>query len=221
MRIIEKVKAALVDEHSADELDELHAELRAQIKTSGTRLQAITAKDTSTFGENPGPERQKAIDACDLNAIRAMDDEERDLVAEMEVLRSLQKRLRAHLDATKAREFVAAAPVRYSELAKLLAAEAKAQAALLNARKATESALRDLNAQRQHVARPNTPNLAFPAADGALLRQLMQVRGYSYHRGPERVGWFAPSAHPGQLRQTADALGLPVPRPDQQPVAAA
>lgn len=218
MRIIERVKAALEDEQTADELDELHAELRAQIKTSGTRLQAITTKDTSTFGENPGPERQKAIDACDLNAIRAMDDEERDLVTEMEVLRSLQKRLRAHLDATKAREFVAAAPVRYSELAKLLAAEAKAQAALLNARKATESALRDLNAQRQHVVRAS--HLEFPAADDTLLWQLMQVRGYSYHRGPERVGWFAPSAHPGQLRQVADALGLPVPHPDQRPVAA-
>jgi len=218
MRIIEKVKAALVDEHSADELDELHAELRAQIKTSGTRLQAITTKDTSTFGENPGPERQKAIDACDLNAIRAMDDEERDLVTEMEVLRSLQKRLRAHLDATKAREFVAAAPVRYSELAKLLAAEAKAQAALLNARKATESALRDLNAQRQHVARAS--RLEFPAADETLLWQLMQVRGYSYHRGPERVGWFAPATHPGQLKITAAALGLHVPHPDQRPVAA-
>jgi len=86
-----------------------------------------------------------------------LDDEERDLVAEMEVLRSLQKRLRTHLDATKGHEFVAAAPVRYSELAKLLAAEAKAQAALQNARMETEGALRDLNAQRQHVAHPNTP----------------------------------------------------------------
>jgi len=48
----------------------------------------------------------------------------------------------------------------------------------------------------------------------------MQVRGYNYHRGPDRVGWFAPAAHPGQLRQVAEALGVPMPRPEQQVTAA-
>ena len=91
---------------------------------------------------------------------------------------------------------------------------AKVQAALLAARKATESALRDLNVQRQHVARPNTPNLEFPAADDTLLRQLMQVRGYTYHRGPERIGWFSPTDGPQQLKIVAGALGVAVPRPE-------
>jgi len=178
-------------------------------------LKAITIKDGSSWANSPGPKRQEAIDAGDLDAIKAMDKEERDLVAEMEVLRSLQNRLRAHLDATKAHEFVESAPVRYSELAKLLADEAKKEAALLAARKTTDAALRDLTAQRQHVARPNTPNLEFPAADDTLLRQLMAARAFRYLRG-SRVGWFSPTAGPQQLKIIAGALGVPVPRPEQQ-----
>jgi hypothetical protein len=188
-----------------------------QVKTTGKRLQAIIAKDTSTFGANPGPERQRAVDTGDLDAIKAMDKEERDLVAELEVLRSLQKRLRSHLDATKAKVFVAAAPVRYSELAKSLATEAKIKAALLDARKATESALSNMTAQRQHVVR--TSNLEFPAADDTLLRQLMQARGYTYHRGPSRIGWFSPTSGPQQLKIIASALGVVVPRPAAMAVA--
>jgi len=56
-----------------------------------------------------------------------------------------------------------------SELTKLSAAEKKAQAALLAARKSTEAALSDLNTQRQHVVR--TSNLEIPSADRTLLRQ--------------------------------------------------
>ena len=74
-----------------------------------------------------------------------------------------------------------------------------------------ESAIRDLNARRQHVAR--TPNLEFPAADDTLLRQLMQVRGYTYHRSPVRVGWFSPTDGPQQLKIVAGALGLALPHP--------
>lgn len=218
MSLIERVKTALESEQTAEELDELAVELRMHTNTTNARFRAIVTKDGNTFGDNPGPKRREAVDAGDLGAIKAMDDEERDLVVELEVLHSLQKRLRAQLDATKADEFVAAASIRYSELAKLLAAETKAQAALRAARTATEGALRDLTAQRQHVARVS--RLEFPAADDTLLWQLMQVRGYSYHRGPERVGWFAPAAHQGQLKITAAALGLPVPHPDQRPVAA-
>jgi len=162
----------------------------------------------------------KAIDAGDVAALRKMDDEERDLVTELEVLRHLQKRLRVHLDATKAHEFVEAAPVRYAEVAKLLAAEEKAQAALLATRRATQIALRDLTGQRQHVGRPNTPNLEFPAADETLLRQLMQARGYTYHRGPSRVGWFSSTGNPQQLKIVASALGLKLPNPGRESVAA-
>jgi len=214
MSIIERVKAALDGDQRAAELDELSVELRIHTNKKGQRFKEIVARDPDTFGGNPGVERRKALDACDLDAIRTMDDEERDLAAEMEVLRSLQNRLRAHLDATKAHEFVAAAPVRYSELAKLLAAEEKAQAALQNVRKATEAALRDLNTQRQHVGHPSTPNLEFPAASDVLLRQLMQVRGYTYHRSPQRVGWFSPTAGPQQLQIVAAALGLALPHPE-------
>ena len=110
--------------------------------------------------------------------MHTMDDEERDLLAKLEVLRALQ-----------------------------------------NARMETEGALRDLNAQRQHVARPNTPNLEFPAADETLLRQLMKVRGYTYHRGV-RVGWFSPTDGPQQLRIIAGAPGMAVPQPGRESVAA-
>jgi len=216
--IIERVKTAIDGDQRADALDELAVEFRIHSNKKGNRLKAITAKDTSLFGNTPGPERQALIASGDVAALRALDDEERDLVAEMEVLRSLQKRLRAHLDATKAREFEAAAPVRYSELAKLLAAEDKAQAALLATRKATQIALRDLTAQRQHVAR--TPNLEFPAADEMLLRQFMLARGFTYHRGPVRVGWFSPTDGPQQLRIIASVLGLALPQPSRESVVA-
>jgi hypothetical protein len=214
--IIERVKTALDGDQRADALDELHVELRMHTNGKGERLKAITARDGSTFGNTPGPERQKAVDSGNLDTIKAMNDEEGDLVAELEILRNLQKRLRAHLDATKAHEYVAAAPVRFSEVAKLLAAEAKAQATLLAARKATEAALRDLTGQRQHVARPSTPNLEFPAADDTLLRQLMKVRDFRYLQGPSRVGWFSPTDGPQQLRIIAGALGLAVPQSEQQ-----
>jgi len=56
MRIIEKVNAALVDEHTAEELDELAVELRMHTITAAKRLKAITTKDGDTFGGDPGPE---------------------------------------------------------------------------------------------------------------------------------------------------------------------
>lgn len=218
MNIIERANAALKGEQKAAELDALLVELREQIRINGARLQAITAKDKSTFGSNPGPERQRMITAGDIEALRKLDEEERDLVARLEVLRSLQKRIRENFDAARANEFIEAAPARYVELAEFLKTEAKAQAALLAARTATENALRDLSAQRQHVGR--VQNVEFPAADGALLRQLMQVRGYTYLRGPDRVGWFSPSGGPQQLRIIAGALGVNIPRPDRESAAA-
>ena len=54
MRIIEKVKVALVDEQTADELDELHVELKMHTNTTAARLKAITTKDGDTFGGNLG-----------------------------------------------------------------------------------------------------------------------------------------------------------------------
>ena len=213
MSIIERTQAALQGDQRAADLDELHVELRMHVKTTSDRLKAITAKDTSTFANAPGPERQAAIDAGDLDAIKAMGEEAWDLTAEIEVLRSLQKRLRKQLDATRANDFVEQAPARYSELGKLLAAENKAQAALQAARLATEAALRDLTAQRQHVVTRGTTSLKFPPASDVLLRQLMHARDYTYSRGPSRIGYFSPTGGPAQLTIMASALGLPVPHP--------
>ena len=61
MNIIERVKAALEDERTADELDELTVDLQIHTNAKVKRIKAITAKDTSTFGANPGPERQHAL----------------------------------------------------------------------------------------------------------------------------------------------------------------
>jgi hypothetical protein len=128
------------------------------------------------------------------------------------VLRSLQKRLRGCLDATKAHEFVEAGPARCGEIEKMVAIEVKHEAVLLADRKVTDTALSDMTAQRQHVVR--TSNLEFPAANDSLLWQWMQARGYTYHRGPSRVGWFSPTGNPQQLRIVAGALGVNVPRPE-------
>ncbi len=48
----------------------------------------------------------------------------------------------------------------------------------------------------------------------------MKVRGYTYHRGPERVGWFSPTGGPQELKNVAEVLGVNVPRPDQKAAAA-
>ncbi len=215
MNILDRAREALQRDCRAAELDGLHVALRIHLKTKGDRLKAIVTRDLSTFGENPGPERQAAIDACDLDALKALNREEIDLVAEIEVFRSLSNRMRAALDAAKAKEFVEAAPARYDELAKLLAAEAKAKAAVNAARQATEAALRDLSAQRQHVVSRGAPSLAFPPASDVLLSQLMHARDYNYERSPVRVGWYSPTGGPAQLAIVASTLGLAVPRPEQ------
>jgi hypothetical protein len=43
----------------------------------------------------------------------------------------------------------------------------------------------------------------------------MAVQGYTYHRGPDRVGWFSPFAGPQELKHVAEVLGVNVPRPEQ------
>ena len=63
-------------------------------------------------------------------------------------------------------------------------------------------------------------NLELQAAHDTLLRQLMKVRGYTYHRVPERVGWFSPTGGPQELKNVAEVLGVNVPRPDQKAAAA-
>ena len=214
MNIIDKAREALQGDCRAAELDGLHVALRIHLNTKGDRLKAIVTKDLSTFGGGPGPERQAVIAAGDLDALKALNLEEINLVAEMDIFRSLSKRMRAALDAAKAKEFIEAAPARYDELAKLLAGEAKAQAALQSARQATQSALNDLSAQREHVVIRGATSLKFPPASDVLLRQLMQARDFTYSTGPQRVGWFSPqSGGPAQLAILAGTLGLAVPHP--------
>jgi hypothetical protein len=48
----------------------------------------------------------------------------------------------------------------------------------------------------------------------------MDVRGFSYQRGPVRVGWFSPTDGPQQLKIVANALGLKLPQPGRESVAA-
>ena len=208
--LIERVKAGLDGDERADFLDELAVELRMHTKTTSDRLKAITARDMSTFGENPGPERQAAIDAGDLDAIKAMGEEAWDLTAETEVLRALTGRLRKHLDATRAAESVEASPARYAAIATALGAEGKAQAALTAARADTEALIQDVSTRRQHVAL-HGGSIVYPVANESLLLLFMHTRQYAFYRSHHKVGWFSPTRSPRQLKLIADALGVPVP----------
>jgi len=58
--------------------------------------------------------------------------------------------------------------------------------------------------------------LALPRAAPELLVHYMNVQGYTYHRGPNRVGWFSTTNGPHDLKNVAEALGVAVPRQEQQ-----
>lgn len=221
--LIADARKALESDWSTDRLQSLHAQLKQLVAERAARLKAITAKDGSTFGNAPGPERQKVVATGDIEALRRLDSEERDLAPELEVLRDLQGNLRRRLDETIGRDYAAGMQCQYATVEELAATVAEAQAALRKSRQALEAKLNDIRAQRHHVVRQNSLNgqrLELPAADPALLRQYMAVQGYTYHRGPDRVGWFAPSGGPQQLKNVAETLGLGVPRPERESAAA-
>ena len=101
--------------------------------------------------------------------------------------------------------------------------QADAEAAAHRAWQATDAQLNDIRAQRHHVTRQkalNGQNVEMPVAAPELLALYMKVNKYRYHRGPNRVGWFSPTSGPKELRNVAAALGLPVPRPNQESLAA-
>jgi hypothetical protein len=215
--LIANARKALESDCSADRLETLHSQLKARINEVLERVKAITAKDTSLFANAPGPERQRVISSGDVAAVRKLDDEERDLSAELEVLRALQGQLRSRVDETLAREHVANWPKACAELDELLAAQAKAQVAARKARQAVDAKLTELRAKRHHVTRQRALNgqqLDLPAAP-ELLRTYMAAQGYTYHRSPDRVGWFSPIGSPRELQNVADVLGVPVPRQQQ------
>ncbi|MDT8321558.1 MAG: hypothetical protein RQ826_13615 [Xanthomonadales bacterium] len=157
----------------------------------------------------------------DVEALRKLDEEERELGPELEVLRALQDKIRSRLDETLAREHVANWPQSCAELDELLAAQAEAHAAASKARQAVDAKLTELRTQRHHVTRQkvlNGQSLELPAAP-KLLRTYMAVQGYSYQRSPNRTGWFSPTGGPQQLQNIAEVLGVPVPRLQQQAAA--
>jgi hypothetical protein len=222
--LITDARKALDSDRSADQLEALHGQLKATIAERTARLKAICARDGSTFGSGPGPERAKVIADGDVEAVRKLDDEERDLGPELAVLRSLQDNLRQRLDAQRAKEYADGLPQSFAELSELLAAEAKAQAVARKAREGVAAQLKELGAQRHHIVRQNALNgakLELPAAPAELLTRYMSVNQFRYHRGPERAGWFSPNAGPAELKRVAEVLGLPVPRGDQRAATAA
>lgn len=220
--LIAEAREALESDRTAVQLDTLHGQLKASIGERTDRLKTITARDKTTFSNTPGPERQKVIAEGDLDALRALDDEERAIGSELDVLRNLQGNVRRRLDAQRAREYGQGMPDEYAELDDLLTAQAEAEAAARKARQAAEAKLKEIHSHRQHVIRQNTLHslrLELPAAAPALLTSYMRVNQYRYHRGPQRVGWFSPTSRPNELKKVAEALGVPVPRPERESVA--
>ena len=220
--LIAETQETLGFQTSADRLETMSGKLKACISERTKRLKAITAKDTSTFGGNPGPERQKVVETGDLEALRALDEEEREIGSELEVLRDLQNKLSRLLGAQRGLEYGQGMRGEFAELDNLLKAQAEAAVEAHKTRQAVETKMKEIHSHRHHITRQNTLHglrLELPAATPELLASYMRVNGYSYHRGPQRVGWFSPTGSPQELKKIAETLGVPVPRPDQEPVA--
>ncbi len=153
----------------------------------------------------------------DIEALRKLDDEERELGPELEVLRDLYGRLRLRLDEQRAKAYVDNMPQTFAGLRDSLAAQAAAQAAARKAAQTVAEQMKELQQQRHHITRQvaiNGQKLVPPPAE--LLAQYMKVQGYTYHRGPDRVGWFSPTSGSHELNRVAEVLGVDVPRPEQQ-----
>jgi len=214
--VIADTREALESDRTAVQLDTLHTQLKTCIRDRGDRIKDITAQDKSTFGNTPGPERQKVITAGDFEALLKLDEEELGIGSELEVLRNLQGSLRRRLDEQQARENVDGAPGVYAELNDLLTAQAEINAAARKARQAAEAKIKKIGEHRHHVIRQKAlrgQKLELPAAAPELLASYMRVNGYSYYRTPQRVGWFSPTSGPQQLKIVAGALGLALPHP--------
>jgi prophage DNA circulation protein len=213
--LIAQARKALESKKSAAQLDTLHGKLKARISERAGRLKAITAN--GDWG-SPGPERQKLVAAGDVDTLRKLDEEERSLGPELEVLRSLQDKLRRRLDEQRASEYAAAMPDAFAELGDMLADLEAMQDAARKARQAVDAKLKEIHEQRHHVARQaaSGQKLELTAAQPELLRKFMAVKGYAYKRTPMMTGWFTPAGNPGdpqQLRNVAAVLGLDVPSP--------
>lgn len=217
-KLIAEARKALESACSADRLATLHGQLKQHVAERTGRLKAITAKDTSTFGSNPGPERQKVVAAGDVATLRQLDDECKTVEAELEVLRSLQDNVRRKFDEQRATEYAAGMPQAFATLGELLKAQAEAQAAARKAVQAVAALVQELRQQRTHVTRQQAVHgqqLELPAAPPELLQQFMAAQGYTYHASASRTGWFSPTGGPQELKHVAEVLGANVPRPEQ------
>lgn len=222
--LITQARAALESEHSSEALEAMFQRVKARIHESIARHDTICSEGDRIGNVRPPQPtaRQRVIDAGDLSEIKKLDDEAQALKSEVEILRSLQGRLRKRWDETKAQEYVDGAAQTYASVGQLMDAKREADEVARKAGQALDAKMQEIRQQRDHVTRQSLHGcrLEFPAAEPELLRQYMAVRGYTYHRGPQQVGWFAPGANPHNLANIAAALGLEKPGPESEAQAA-
>ena len=215
--LISDTREALESDRSAVQLDTLHTQLKTCIRERSDRIRDITAKDKTTFGNTPGPERQKVIASGDFEALLKLDEEELGIASELQILHNLQGSLRRRLDEQRAIENVAGMPGACAELNDLLTAQAEAAALERKAKQVVEAKLKEILSQRDHVTRQKAlhgQNVEMPVAASELLDLYIKVNQYRYFRTPQRVGWFSPTDGPQQLKIVAGALGLALPHPE-------
>jgi len=124
-------------------------------------------------------ERQAALEAGDVEAVRKMDDEAAQIKAELQVLTHQQQGIQKRLVEAKAREAVENAPEAYKELHRLMDAEQAALDALKKAQAATDAQIGGIRQARADIeqARRSGAVAEMPSADPGALSRFLSLRG--------------------------------------------
>ena len=201
--IIQRATAAINGSASADELNACKLAVNEHRHQSAQRHADIS---------EGGRARRQAVEAGDVEQVRKLDVEARELSAELEVIQGLQSKLQDRLDAARAREATSKIPKAYKALAAALEAERAALRALENARATTAGHLSTLRTQRTYLARfrqTSGQTLDAPPASQQLLYKFLDVRGITPVPGE---GWGR-NGH--VVEDLTDCLGLEPLRPSK------
>jgi len=157
-------------------------------------------------------ERQAALEAGDVATIRKLDDEAREIAAELQVLTHQQQGIQKRLVEAKAREAVENAPEAYKALSDLMDAEQQALDALKKAQAATDAQIGGIRQARADIeqARRSGAVAEMPSADPEAMTRFLSLRGIR----PDPVHGFGSKFR--FVSMVANDLGVDVPQPQRR-----
>jgi len=157
-------------------------------------------------------ERQAALEAGDVALVRKLDDEAREIAAELQVLNHQDRQLRCRLVEAKAFEAVQNAPEAYSTLSDLMDAEQQALDALKKAQAATDAQIGGIRQARADIeqARRSGAVAEMPSADPGVLTRFLALRGIR----PDPIHGYGNKLQ--FVSRVAADLGVDVPMPQRR-----